>query len=145
MKVLTLLLAVFALWGGQPPAGLDAVRTEPRADKRYEKALDFASEQITVARKDYRDGRIEQFRQCVENVGEAVKVCDQTLRGTGKNPSKSPKHFKRAEMRMREIIRRLTGLEGDVSVEDRGVIAKVKTSVQEIHDNLLFDIMGRRK
>lgn len=131
--------------GRAAAGGAGCGAAEPRADKRYEKALDFASEQITVARKDYRDGRIEQFRQCVENVGEAVKVCDQTLRGTGKNPSKSPKHFKRAEMRMREIIRRLTGLEGDVSVEDRGVIAKVKTSVQEIHDNLLFDIMGRRK
>jgi hypothetical protein len=145
MKCSLLLLAGFALWAQQPPLDLDAVRAEPRADKRYEKALDFASEQITEARKQYQDGKFEQFRNCVGDVIVAVKLCDQTLRGTGKNPSKSPKHFKRAEMRMREILRRLTGLEQDVSVEDRNVVTKAKSSVQEIHDNLLFDIMGRRK
>jgi len=144
MKCFLLLLG-FSLCAQQPPLDLDAVRAEPRPDKRYEKALDFASEQITGARKQYQDGKFEQFRQCMRDVAEAVKLCDQALRGTGKNPSKSPKNFKRAEMRMREILRRLTGLEQDVSVEDRGVVAKAKSSVQEIHDNLLFDIMGRRK
>lgn len=146
MRLMLLLLLVLPLKAQQPPppTDLEAVRAEPHADKRYWKALEFGSAQIDAARKSYQEGPIENFQPALNNVLGAVQLSDDTLRGTGKNPSKSPKHFKRAELKIREMIRRLQGLEELVSVDDRMVVNKIRTKIQNIHDELLLDIMGRR-
>jgi hypothetical protein len=146
MRLALLLMMSFSALAEQPapPADLEAVRAEPRADRRYWKALEYGSSRIDAARKSYQEGPIEGFQPALAQTLQSVQLCDDTLRGTGKNPSKSPKHFKRAELRIREMIRRLQGLEELVSVDDRAAVTKVRARIQSIHDELLLDIMGRK-
>ncbi|MBI4904639.1 MAG: hypothetical protein HY820_13440 [Acidobacteria bacterium] len=129
----------------KPPADLATIRANPQPDARYWAALEFANSLIDVLRKQYQEGKIEEMQKSLSDLQEAVQLCDDTLRATGKNPSKSPKHFKKAELKEREILRRLRTLEDEVSVEERSIVTKVRTKVAELHDELLYDIMGRRK
>ncbi|HUQ94910.1 MAG TPA: hypothetical protein VM120_24740 [Bryobacteraceae bacterium] len=130
---------------GETAGGLAAVRAEPNPERRYWKALEYAVTEIQDARKSYHDGKSDAFHAAIGQVGAAVQLCDETLRSTGKNPSRNPKHFKRAELKIREILRRMAALENEAAVEDRPFVAKVRTDVQELHDELLMDIMGRRR
>src|SRR5262249_3374769 len=145
MRLVPAAFLIAIMWAQQPASELDAVRAEPMPEKRYWKALEYASSQMDLARKSYGKGDVETYHAALDQVTKAVQLCDETLRATGKNPSKSPKHFKRAELKMREIVRRLQSLEDEVSVDDRAAATKARTRVNEIHDELLFDIMGRRK
>lgn len=140
---LVALLASF--WTAAAGGDLASIRAERDLERRYWHALEYASGQIQSARKHYQDGRIDAFEAALREVPEAVELCDQTLRATGKNPSKRPKHFKRAELKMRDIMKHLTGLEQEVDFEERGMVTKVKGRVNQIHEELLLDIMGRRK
>ncbi|MBI3207887.1 MAG: hypothetical protein HYZ37_03180 [Candidatus Solibacter usitatus] len=139
--------AFFLAWilFAQAVPDLASVRAEPNLEKRYWMALEFSALRVTSARKDYEEGRIKDFTSGLGLAAEAVALCDASLRSTGKNPSKSPRHFKRAELKMREILRRLRTLEDEVSIDERGIVAKIRMRIQEIHDELLLDIMGRRK
>lgn len=144
------LLAVSGICGAQTKKGpqrpdLASIRGNPMPESRYWAALEFAAARIDAARRQYQEGRIEEMQKSLGELQEAVQICDDTLRGTGRNPSKSPKHFKRAELKEREILRRLRTLEDEVGVEERSIVTKVRTKVSELHDELLYDIMGRRK
>jgi hypothetical protein len=61
-----------------------------------------------------------------------------------KNP-RNNKYFKKAELRTRELIRRLDGLAHLVSVDERDAVGKVREHVAEVHDNLLKGIMSKKK
>ena len=53
--------------------------------------------------------------------------------------------YKMGELKIRDLIRRLDALAQEAGFEDRHPIEETKKKVQQIHDDLLFDIMGRRK
>jgi len=74
-----------------------------------------------------------------------VELADQALKQTGKNPIRSPKHFEHAELKTREVLRRLDGFRDEMSVADRSVLDRVVSAVQKVHDALLEGIMGKRK
>ena len=78
-------------------------------------------------------------------VRDAVDLSVQALDDTHKDPRKSPKAFKRAEMDIREMMRRLQSLEDDFSVDDRGEIFRTEQHLQEVHDDLITRIMTKRK
>ncbi|HOL72044.1 MAG TPA: hypothetical protein PKW45_11415, partial [Bryobacteraceae bacterium] len=64
---------------------------------------------------------------------------------TGKDPSRSPKHFKRAEIRTRELLKRLADFREQMSALDRDSIDRISESIQKIHDDLLAGIMSGKK
>ena len=74
-----------------------------------------------------------------------MALADSTLKQTGKNPSRSPQHFKYAELRTRDLLRKLDGFRDDMSVADRPALERVIATVQKIHDALLEGIMGKKK
>lgn len=142
--------ALAALWTiglalGQADDPLAAVRAEANPEKRYSLALEFGDKQIKRAREQYDNGRLEGFRTALQLVDKSVRLCDDSLRSTGKDPARSPKHFKRAEKKLREMLRKLSGLENAVSVNDRSDVEKVRMAVQELQEEMLIDIVGRRK
>ncbi len=144
MKLMLLLaLLTGAVWA--QPSDLAAIAAEKDPEKRYVQALDFAASRIGSARKHYQHGEIEAFRAALSTMKEAVELSDATLRGTGQNPSKKPKHFKRAELKIRDMLKRLRNFAQDVSVIDRDVVTTTHARLNVIHEELLLDIMGRRK
>jgi hypothetical protein len=78
-------------------------------------------------------------------VGESVELAYHSLTDTGKDARRNPKFFKRAELRTRELMRRLEGIRETVSYQDRALVEVVRDRVAAVHDELLKGIMSKRK
>lgn len=127
-------------------ADLDAVKAEPNLEKRARKALDNADAAFKAAQEAYlQKGDLKLTTAGLDEVAQSVELADQSLKQTGKNPRRSPKHFKYAEIRTRELLRRLTDFREQMSALDRDDIDKVRAAVQKVHDDLLVGIMGKKK
>jgi hypothetical protein len=75
-----------------------------------------------------------------------VDLADTSLRQTGKDPRKSSKWFKKAEMETRDLVRKLESFQQMMGLDDRPMLDKVKARVQQVHDDLLLGIMeGKHK
>jgi len=124
---------------------LTTVQTEPNLEKRSERALDNANVALNAARDDYNSGNYDRSQNELQEVRDSVELAYQSLSDTGKDPRKSPKFFKQAELRTRELLRRIEGLAQGMSQVDRGALEKVRDRISEVHDNLLKGIMSKRK
>ena len=124
---------------------LTAIQSEPNLEKRSERALDYANMVLDAARDDYNSGNYDKSQNELQEVCDSVDLAYQSLSDTGKDPRKDPKFFKRAELRTRELLRRLEGVGQGMSQVDRGTLDKVRERISEVHDNLLNGIMSKRK
>jgi hypothetical protein len=149
MKLAILFLAPLLAAGQKsseaPADDLARLQSEPNLEKRAHAALNNAEEALKQARDAYTSGDTAAAESRLEEVEQSVELADNTLKQTGKNPSRSPKHFKYAELRTRDLLRKLDGFRDDMSVADRPVIERVIATVQKIHDALLEGIMGKKK
>ena len=117
---------------------------EKNLEKRSEVALQYASKEIDAAREFYASDQVEEFKRSVKQVGTLAELSYKSLQDTGKKARRSPKWFKRAELRLRGILRRIDGLEKDVSFDDRPLVEKVHKRVAGIHKQILLDIMTKK-
>ena len=124
---------------------LAAVKSEPNLERRSERALDNANVALDSAREAYNSADLAKTQAALEEAGESVDLSYQSLEETGKDARRSPKAFKRAELRTRELLRRLEGMRESFSVADRAVVEKVRDRVAEVHDDLLKGIMGKKR
>jgi hypothetical protein len=124
---------------------LAGVKAEPNLEKRSERALDYANSALDGARDAYVRGEFEPYQAQLNEISESVDIAYEALAQTGKDPRRNPKSFKRAEMRTRELLRRIEGLLQTVNYADREAVEKVKERVAAVHDNLLEGIMSKRK
>ena len=137
---IVLIAALFWVSG----ADLATLKAEPDLEKRSDKALEFANRDLDEVRDDYRAGNIQQAKEALNEVREAVDLSYDSLKQTGKDPRKHPKHFKKAELKVRELLRRLRGLSDQASFLDRPAFDPVVKRLQEVHDELLSGIMGKK-
>ena len=124
---------------------LAAVRQEPNLERRSELALENAGTALADAREAYAAGDLEKTKVDASEVEESVTLAYDSLTGTGKDPRRDPKFFKRAEMTTRQLLRRIDGVIESMSVEDRAILLVVRDRVSDIHDDLLNDIMRKKK
>ncbi len=124
-------------------ADLNSVKNEPNLEHRSEMALDYANQSIDAARDAYNAGDVAKMQAALAQVSDAVDVSYEALSETGKNP-RNNKYFKRAELRTRELVRRLDGLAQTVNFEDREPVSKVRDHVADVRDNLLKGIMSKK-
>jgi hypothetical protein len=134
----------FAQPGAQPGPDLNGVKSEPNLEKRSDRALDNANLALDVARDAYGRGEVEQSKAALEQVGASVDLAYESLQQTGKDPRRNGK-FKQAELRIRELLRRLEGFGQSMSFTDRNVLDKVRDRISMVHDDLLDGIMSKRK
>jgi hypothetical protein len=132
-----LLITVLAL-------DLTSIKTEPNLEKRSELALDYANTSLDQAKEAYASGDAAKMGTSLEEVGASVDLAYDSLSETGKDPRGS-RFFKRAELRTRELLRRLEGERDTVNFDDRSVVEKIHDHVAEVHDNLLKGIMSKKK
>jgi len=136
-----LLLALLS--AGQIHADLDAVKAEPKLERRARKAIDNADRMIDVARDIFlKEGPTEEHKAALREVRESVELAYKSLSDTGKKPRKNAKHYKRAEIKSRELVRRLESFRNEMSYMEREQIDKVILAVREIQGKLLKDVMG---
>jgi hypothetical protein len=140
------LLAVGLAAAGPSRADLTRALKEPNLERRSQLALENASAAYKAARAAYDKGENDQAGKLIAEIQESVELAQTSLTKTGKNPRKSPKWFKRAEIETRELLKRLDAFEHDMGFNDRPMLEKVKARVQQIHDELLVGLMeGKRK
>ena len=130
---------------GTPAEDLARIQSEPHPDKRAHLALDNADDALKQAREAYDKGDNEAMAPRLREVERSVELAESSLKETGKNPSRSPKHFKYAELKTRDLLRKLDGFREGMSVSDRPAMDRVIGAVQKIHDALLDSIMGKNK
>lgn len=123
---------------------LAAVRQEPNLERRSDLALDNAASAITACGQAYNAGDLEKTKAEASEIEESVTLSYDSLRETGKDPRRSPKYFKRAEVATRQLLRRLDGLIESMSVSDRAILLAVRDRVSDIHDELLNGIMKKK-
>jgi hypothetical protein len=121
-----------------------AVKAEPVLEKRAQRALDYAGEQITEARKHYDAGEDAAYTKALNQSAEGAEYALASLEEMGKHPSKNVRHYKPTEMRMRDLLRRLTTLRNDVSVELRPAVVDCERRVTAVHEKLLDGVMSKK-
>jgi hypothetical protein len=127
-------------------ADLKAALAERDLGKRSKLALDNAADTVKGAREAVQRGESEKVSAAVAEIRESVDLAYDSLKSTGKDPRKSPKWFKHAEISTRELIKKLNTLQDDMNFADRPVVADLKKRVQQVHDELLVGLMeGKQK
>ena len=135
-----------ALFAATLPAGIKEVLAEPNLEKRARLALDNAESSYQSARTAYEAGNTTTVAASLHELQESIEVAYASLESTGKDPRKSPKWFKKAEMQTRDLVRRLSSFRDSMSFDDRAVVDPVQAKVQQVHDELLMGLMeGKRK
>ena len=131
---------------GMLRADLAQVKAEPNLEKRSKLALDNAAVALKGARTAYANGESDKVQSLVSEVGDSVDLAHSSLQETGKNPRKSPKYFKHAEIETRALLKRVEAFQDEMNVADRPMLDALRTKVQQVHDDLLMGIMeGKHK
>ncbi|MDX2150095.1 MAG: hypothetical protein SFV54_05125 [Bryobacteraceae bacterium] len=126
-------------------ADLASVKAEPRPEKRSEKAMLNADAALTAARQAWKDGKTEAFRASLDEVRQSVELALQTLKDTGKHPSKMTRYYKNGEQRASDLDRRLKSFSSEAGLEDRPVIDELQKYVQAVHEEFLLGVMSKKR
>jgi len=127
-------------------ADLKRALAEPNLERRSQLAMDNAATAYQAAREAYSKGENEHTAAAVAEVEESVDLAYTSLAKTGKDPRRSPKWFKKAEIETRDLLRKLDSFQQEMNFDERPMLDKVKAKVQQVHDDLLLGLMeGRRK
>lgn len=137
------LIAVLALAACACAADLGAIRAESNLEKRAGRALENADQSLDAAVDAVRADRAEQLKSALDEVVASVHLAQESLKETGKDPRRHSKYFKKAELSLRKLLRRLKDLETSVSVADRQGLLEAEQKVQEVHDAILNGIMTK--
>ena len=107
---------------------------EANLEKRSELALREADYMIAVAKKAYKENRFDDFRARIDDTTELVKLSYKYLVDT---EAEQTKYWKRAEMAIRALLRRLDSVAAEVSMQERDVVTAAHKQVSEVHDDVL--------
>jgi hypothetical protein len=135
------LLVLAWMAGTSRAADLAQARAEPDLVKRARLALDVSDEALAVARADYLRGEPDRVAADAARIADSVDLAFVSLNQTGKDPRKSFRWFKYAEIHTRTLLRKLDALERDMDFDDRPAIENAKSEVQRVHDKLLHDLL----
>lgn len=141
MLTLALLLAAHAAADGP----LDAARAEPNLEKRSEKALQAAQKTLDTLRRSGDLSDRAGVQAALTGIRDGVELCVDSLEESGKNPRRSPKYFKRAEISLRKLNRQLEDLRVALSADDRAPVAALLAYTVRVQEDLLLGIFTKKK
>jgi hypothetical protein len=125
-------------------ADITSVKSEPDLEKRSELALANADRAIDEAKEAYTSGNDKAEQAALLEVQESVQASYDALEHTNKAPRKS-KYYKNAELKVRALIRRLASFRDEVSFDTRQSVDAVIKKLSDVHDQLINDVMSRKK
>jgi exonuclease VII small subunit len=137
-------LALFCLVAGVVSADLNAVKSVSSPERRSERALDNGDTALDSAKSAYQAGNLSGMKAALQEVQASVELAIQSLKATGKHPSRNTKYYKRGELKTRQLYRRLESFSRQVSIEDRPAVDAVAHRVQEVHEEFLNGVMSRK-
>jgi hypothetical protein len=122
----------------QSQSFLTELQAEQNPQRRSEKALMLADTAFDNARGFYLKGEIEKGDAQLENMTKALNACVDSL-----NEAHKGKFYKKAEMNVAMLQRRMDGLLIDLSAQSRGWAEYINRKLDEIHDKLLNGVMSK--
>ena len=114
---------------------------EPNLERRSGLAMENASAVLKSARQAYEKGDSSGLAAKIDEIRQSVDLAYESLQKTGKNPRKSPRWFKRAEIRTRDLGRELDGFQRVMSFNERPLLDKLREHVQQVHEDLLLGLL----
>lgn len=136
LKISLLLVMFGSVMAAQSLLG--EINQERDPAKRSELALSAADESFDHARDFYQKGAIEKGDAALENMTSALDVCVQSLAVSNK-----ARFYKKAELRIAYLQRRMSGLVEDLSIQERGWAEQTKRKLEAIHDRILDGVMRK--
>jgi hypothetical protein len=106
--------------------------------KRSDMALNFATESFDTARDFYVKGEIHKGDAALENMTSALNSCVDSLAVMNK-----ARLYKKAELKVAYLQRRMASLQEEVSVQQRGWAEFTARKLEEIHDKVLAGVMRK--
>ena len=138
-QILGLGMLIVAFAGSASAQSLLAeLKTEHNPSKRSEMALTFADQLFDNAKDSYGKGEITKGDADLESMTKVLNACIESLAAANKSKS-----YKRAEMKVAHLQRRLSDLVNDMSIQERGWAEYTSRKLDEIHDKLLNGVMRR--
>jgi hypothetical protein len=142
----TAVVGLLLVAAGAMPADLKQAMAEPNLEKRSKLALENAAAAYQAAHAAYDAGENDKVMAAAAEITESVDLAYASLTKTGKDPRKSPKWFKQAEIETRNLLRRIETFQQQMNFSDREMLDKTKAKVQQVHDDLLVGLMeGKHK
>jgi len=132
-----LLAAAFTL-SASAQSFLAELKLERDPAKRADLALSFADESFDSAKTNYHKGEIHDGDVALENMTAALNACVESVAAENK-----AKFYKKAEMNVALLQRRLSGLMDDLSITERGWADQTARRMEEIHSKLLDGVMRK--
>lgn len=120
---------------------LDAVRAEPDPAKRAVKAFEYSYQQLATARQAALDGDSAKLRELAPTIADGAELAETALTSGKKNAG----NLKKAELRCRDLLRRIVSLKQDAAIEDRDPVEAAEKRVHSVQDRLVAAVMGRSK
>jgi len=124
-------------------ADLSDIQKEPSPERRFELALERADTLLRDSKPMVDRGEIKKLGEALEDIAGACELALQSLRDTGKRPSKLGKQYKKGELRTRDFLRRLESLENALNFDDRPLAAKARDRVTVAHEEFLLGVMSK--
>lgn len=134
--LLPLTLAVSGLACGQ--SFIAELKAERDPGKRAEKALEMADLSFTNAKDYYSKGLVKKGDEHLDYMTAALRECVDAL-----DESRKARFYKKAEMNVAELQRRLGDLVQDISLEERGWAEYTSRKVDELHDKMIEGVMRK--
>jgi len=145
LRVLPVIVGLTLLAPEAARADLKAALAERDLGKRSKLALDNAAGALKTARGALEKGDTAQISAAASEIRESVDLAYDSLKSTGKDPRRSPKWFKHAEIATRDLLKKVETLQQDLNFQDRPILNDVKTRLQQVHDEILLGLMEGNK
>jgi polyhydroxyalkanoate synthesis regulator phasin len=132
------LLAITSVAVLQAQSFVDELKAEHDPARRSELALTFADTAFDSARDFYSKGEVHKGDAQLEDMTNALNECVTSLEVAHK-----AKFYKKAELRVAYLQRRMKGLLDDIEAQQRGWAEYTERKLDEIHDKLLDGVMRK--
>jgi hypothetical protein len=127
-----------AAWLAPAQSFVTDVNLEHDPGKRSELALTYAKDFFDSARDAYGKGDIHTGDGDLEQMTQALNLCIDSL-----ETAKKSRFYKKAELRVANLQRRLSDLIETLNVGDRGWAEQTGRKVEAIHEKLLSGAMRK--
>lgn len=138
----TLLLFTLPTYGNartsRPATSDQQAAPEHDPGKRSESELNQAEMAFDRARQAYNKGNIENGDAALEDMTKALNACVESLDAAHK-----ARYYKKAELRVAYLQRRMAGLLDDIDLPQRGWAEYTDRKLEEIHEKLLAGVMRK--
>lgn len=132
------LLAITSVAVLQAQSFVDDLKAEHDPARRSELALAFADTAFDTARDFYTKGEVHKGDAQLEDMTNALNQCVNSL-----EEARKAKFYKKAELRVAYLQRRMKGLLDEIELQQRGWAEYTERKLDEIHDKLLDGVMRK--